>query len=126
MSEHRVLVNVADWDGPELPDGWCVVNAPRPLLGERTWTGEFRHGIFYAAGPNRLPPGGFERSRAEGIVAQWAADDAWPVEFITDAEVEALVLAKFAEYGYASADEAGVTVAEQAACMGLPYAGGGS
>ena len=120
-TQERVLVNVVAWDGPELPDGWTIVNAPRPLLGERTWTGQFRHGVFYAAGPNQLPPGGSERARAEGIVRSWAADDAWPVEFITNDEIERLVLAKFAEYGYASADEAGVTIAEQAACMQLPW-----
>ena len=29
--------------------GWTVYNAPRPLLGNEVWQGEFRHGIFYAA-----------------------------------------------------------------------------
>lgn len=37
----------------ETPDGvgenWRIYNAPRPLSGHITWTGPFRHGIFYAA-----------------------------------------------------------------------------
>ena len=107
-----VLVNRAQWDGPDVPDGWLIVNAPRPLLGEQTWTGQFRHGTFYAASPE-IRGGSFG----------WKADDAWLVRFITDADVEQLVLAKFAEYGYASAEDAGVTIAEQAYCMQLPYAG---
>ncbi|MCW2904039.1 MAG: hypothetical protein JWO67_6304, partial [Streptosporangiaceae bacterium] len=36
-------------------------------------------------------------------------------------EIELAVLAKFAEYGYGSAEEAGVTIAEQAECMRLPW-----
>lgn len=118
-----VLVNVAAWsDAPTLPEGWLIVNAPRPLLGEQTWTAQFRHGVFYAAGPD---PSGvadeFERGLAERRVASWKSDDAWPVEFIDNAEIERRVLAKLAEYGYGSADEAGVTVAEQAYVMGLPW-----
>lgn len=115
---NRVLVNHADWDGPaDLPDDAVIVNAPRPLAGLVTWTGQFRHGIFYAAAPWR--PGGLGQHPAEWF--GWTRDDAWPVEFITNAEIELRVLAKFAEYGYDSEDEAGVTIAEQAACMRLPW-----
>ncbi len=34
-----------------LLNHWDVYNAPRPIPGEITFQGEFRHGIFYAAGP---------------------------------------------------------------------------
>jgi hypothetical protein len=106
-----VLVNVAAWDGPaDIPEGWKIANAPRPLAGERTWDGQFRHGIFYAAAPQVV-----------GGTFGWAADDAWPVEFIDNAEITRRVLAKFATYGYASAEDAGVTIAEQAYCMQLPW-----
>ena len=106
-----LTVNRAMWDAPSgIPDGWLIVNAPRPLLGEVTWTGEFRHGVFYAASPEEHT----------GIFG-WEADDAWRVRFTDNAAIEAVVLAKFAEYGYGSADDAGVTVAEQAECMGLPW-----
>jgi hypothetical protein len=107
----QVLVNIADWDGPAFPPGWAIVNAPRPLLGEQEWTGHFRHGVFYAAAPKAR----------DGYLDSWAADDAWPVVFITNEDIEDRVLAKFREYGYASAEEAGVTIAEQAGCMGLPW-----
>jgi hypothetical protein len=112
MSDNEVLVNVEQWDGPpldEFGDDVRIVNAPRPIAGERTWTGDFRHGVFYAA------------AKGDRLEQSWAADDAWPVVFTTNGAVEAAVLAKFEEYGYASAEEAGVTIAEQAACMRLPY-----
>jgi hypothetical protein len=108
-----VLVNRADWTAPYfIPGAWHIANAPRPLLGEYIWTGAFRHGIFYAASP-AVHDGTFG----------WQADGAYLVEFIDDAEIERRVLAKFAEYGYASADEAGVTIGEQAYCMQLPWHG---
>jgi len=33
----------------KVPEGWIVYNAPRPLMGHEGWSGEFVHGIFYAA-----------------------------------------------------------------------------
>jgi len=33
----------------EAPEGWTVWNAPRPLYGAKTWTGEFITGRLYAA-----------------------------------------------------------------------------
>lgn len=33
----------------DVPPGWLILNAPRPLLGHREWQGEFVHGIFYVA-----------------------------------------------------------------------------
>lgn len=29
--------------------GWVIFNAPRPLAGDRRWTGDFIAGVFYAA-----------------------------------------------------------------------------
>jgi hypothetical protein len=119
---NEVLVNRADrTEAPDLPDGWVIVNAPRPLMGLETWTGPFRHGIFYAAGPDPSTVTGFDREQAERRVASWRSDDAWPVVFTSNAEIEQRVLAKFAEYGYGSAGEAGITIAEQAYSMGLPW-----
>lgn len=122
MTTERVLVNVADWDGPaDLPAGWLIANAPRPLNGERTWQGAFRHGVLYAAMPAQPEGDQWDRDRHTAILRSWASLDGWLIEFITNAEIERRVLAKFAEYGYASEDEAGVTIAEQAACMRLPW-----
>ncbi len=107
-----VLVNVASWTGvPDIPDGWLIGNAPRPISGQITWTGDFRHGIFYAAAPE-VPGGTFG----------WAADDAWLVEFITNEEIERRVDAKLAEYDYSSPEEAGMTYEEVAiTTLQLPY-----
>ena len=54
---------------------WTVVNAPRPLPGEIHFQGEFRHGVFYSAGP---------RDRYDQA---WADLDAWPVTLITNLEI---------------------------------------
>jgi hypothetical protein len=108
-----VLVNRADWtDAPLVPDGWMIANAPRPLMGEIRWEGKFRRGIFYAANPTEVT-GTFG----------WAADDAGRVVFITDAEIRERVDVKLAEYGYASLEEAGLTVEEVAETMQLPWCG---
>ena len=32
-----------------IPEAWRGFNAPRPLMGHRTWQGPFVSGIFYAA-----------------------------------------------------------------------------
>jgi hypothetical protein len=55
-------------------------------------------------------PAGFDRTVAEGRVASWKADDAWPVVFTTNTEIRKQVQAELAEYGYASAEDAGLTV----------------
>src|SRR5689334_1874884 len=101
---NTVTVNRAAWDGPDdLPDDAVIVNAPRPLTGLVTWTGQFRHGVFYAAAP-RVPggPDPFERFG-------WRRDDAWSVEFIDNAEIERRVMAKVAEYD-TTLEEVGLTV----------------
>ena len=36
-------------DGHFVPENWIICNAPRPLYGHTTWTGDFIGGIFYAA-----------------------------------------------------------------------------
>jgi hypothetical protein len=116
----KFLINIAAWDGPtDLPDGWVIVNAPRPLLGDRTWEGQFRHGIFYAAGP---VPDGWEPEQ----VNRWGADDAWQAEFITDAEIAARCITHAKEFGFADLDALkadGITIAELAAGK-YPWMGG--
>ena len=106
-----VLVNVADWDGPDdLDPAWPIVNAPRPLFGQRTWEARFRHGIFYAAD-----------SEIRGGTFGWKADDAWLVEFITNEQITKRGAAKLAEHGYATLKDADMTAVELAAMMSLPW-----
>lgn len=115
-SRRIVLVNEADWpdkEAPPIPAGWPVANAPRPLAGQLTWTGPFRHGIFYAASP-RIPEGTFG----------WEADDGWRVETITNAAIRELCEAKVREHGYAGLDaaaEEGIEFADIVAMLGLPW-----
>ncbi len=106
-------VNVAAWDGPtDLPLEWRIANAPRPISGDRTWTGTCRFGTFYAAGPVEKYEGGYWG---------WQAQDARLVEFITNDEIERRVLAYLRdEWNYGSLDEAGVTMDEVAPYMKPP------
>ena len=108
----EVLVNSAMWAPPQdIPDGWVIGNAPRPLAGQITWQGDFRHGIFYAASPE-MPGGTFG----------WEADDAYLVTFTTNEEIAVKVAAKLAEYGYESAEELDMTVGELAtSTLNLPW-----
>jgi hypothetical protein len=125
---HTILVNTADWDGPAgLPAGWLIANAPRPLNGERTWQGQYRHGVLYAAMP--ADPGGdqWDRDRHAAILRSWERNDARLVEFIDDAEIERRCLAKAAGYGYvdrAALEADGLTIADLAASsLQLPWRG---
>jgi hypothetical protein len=107
----QVLVNRAAWATPEpVPDGWAVANAPRPIAGQITWQGDFRHGIFYAASPE-IPGGTFG----------WQADDAWLVTFTDNAELAGKVAAKLAEHGYTSAADVDMTVGELAQSLDMPW-----
>lgn len=66
--------------------GWSVVNAPRPLTGLLTWEGEFRAGIFYAAGP------------MDAFAERWRADDATLLLPITPADIVAKLRAACADH----------------------------
>lgn len=115
-----VLANTADWDeqfdaahasgGLDEAEDWVIANAPRPLAGRLHWTGQFRHGSLYAASPGIRAPW-----------KSWRADDAWIVVFVTDEQIEAAVSACLRGHGHATAAEAGVTVAEIAAMLELPW-----
>jgi hypothetical protein len=117
-------MNVVYINNPPLPYGehttviqlhrWSVVNAPRPLCGRVTWEGEFRHGIYYAAGP------------LEEYAKGWANLDAWPVQAITNMEIVQMVERRAKERGFASLgaclEENGYeSIAELARACDLPW-----
>jgi hypothetical protein len=109
-TQQVVLVNRAAWETPEpIPDDWAVANAPRPIAGRITWTGQFRHGTFYAAGPY-----------TPELTASWCRDDAWPVTFTDNAEIARKVEAKLAEYE-TTLDELGMSMGDLACDMQLPW-----
>lgn len=91
---------------------WAVVNAPRPIPGAITWQGEFRHGIFYAAG-NRADFG-----------ERWNDLDAWPVEAITNLDVTERIAAMARERGTTLAevlDDFDGDMSELAKACNLPW-----
>jgi hypothetical protein len=54
FNEVLSATRMADWVPPvDIPPGWEVACAPRPIDGPLIWRGEDRgHGEFYAAPPN--------------------------------------------------------------------------
>jgi hypothetical protein len=113
MTDKTVIVNIEDWDGPQVGPDEIAWNAPRPLLGSQRWEGRFRAGIFYAI----TGPDDDARFAEENVRL-----DARRVELIDNSEVERRVMAMLAEYGYGSPEESGLTIAELARSMELPYA----
>ena len=69
-------------------DGAIVVNAPRPLPGNKTWKGKFRSGIFYAAGD------------PEQYGAAWKDLDAKELRLVSNAEILRLVIEEGHRRGY--------------------------
>lgn len=64
----------------EIPAGWLVFNAPRPLYGDRTWIGPFSKGVFYAA----IDP--TEDAAAANVEANRDLDAAL-IRWVTEAEI---------------------------------------
>ena len=62
-----------------IPADWPIFNAPRPLYGEPTWTGDFIHGIFYST----VDP---SDSYGPGFISRNADLDAWQLEWISEEE----------------------------------------
>ena len=71
----------------EIPEGWLIFNAPRPLHATRLhdtdiypeWQGKFYHGIFYTA-VDPEDPHSIERN---------ISLDGWVLKFVTTAEAMA-------------------------------------
>lgn len=118
-----VYVHRSTWTLPAgVGDNWLIANAPRPLAGAVTWTGDFRHGSFYAA----------TSVDDLAVIESWTAADGWPVVVVDNADVERRVLEFAAAEGYiatpsaAELAELGVELADVAADLGLPYVSEGS
>jgi len=60
IKDVKTVVTVASRP-QDIPADWIIMNAPRPLVGDASWEGDFRHGIFYVAiDPNNDEPPGVE------------------------------------------------------------------
>lgn len=91
-SENRVIwYNAAAAAAPAwlrgwVGKGWSVFNAPRPLPGTEDELGDFRHGTFYVAVDPASP-------RAEWCLREIRDLDGWPVQLISNEEIQARVRA---------------------------------
>ena len=97
-------------------DGETVVNAPRPLPGNKTWQGKFRSGIFYAAGD------------PEQYGAAWKDLDAKELRLVSNAQILRLVIEEGHRRGYGDAlrellsELTPEQMAEQAQCwLDMPF-----
>ncbi len=70
-----------------IPTGWPIYNAPRPLYGDPTWTGDFIHGIFYATVDPSDPYG-------PGFIQRNAELDAWELVWVSEEEAVAESMAR--------------------------------
>ena len=73
-----------------VPGGWIVFNAPRPIAGDIEWKGEFRHGVFFAA----IDPAG---ERAKWMVDNNKGLDAWPVVYKSKESIKAEAIKRIKE-----------------------------
>jgi hypothetical protein len=94
MPEIKATVQRLIEDRPaDIPEGWLIFNAPRPLWGQRQWTGEFRHGIFYAA----VDPAEPDTKQLSWMLQQNADLDGWLLEYVTMDQVRAYLDAECAK-----------------------------
>ena len=109
-----------DWDkvSTDRPSdiGWAFWNAPREMAGSVAWTGEFRHGRFYA-GETR------DDSRFAEVQQRNAELDGYPVVVLTDDEVCDAVAWYVRRQGYtlAQCQDAGVEFSDLAEELRLPW-----
>jgi len=84
--ETKVFTKTVIFTTAERPEGipadWFILNAHRPLHGTKTWQGECRSGIFYAA----IEPN--DRLLTDVWLYESLRLDGCPVEYLTAAEVE--------------------------------------
>ncbi|MFF0770904.1 hypothetical protein ACFYUK_18610 [Nonomuraea wenchangensis] len=115
LEKRHVLAGMPGWgehDHLIRTKGLAVVNAPRPVAGNLTWTGEFRHGRYYAAGNLQ--------QMAEG----WHADDAVLLVEITPQAVVRKIGRYIADHGYTLEEIANAyegAIGDTAHEMGLPW-----
>ena len=80
MSE-MTIIRLLDPRPEDVPHNFAVFNAPRPLIGAKTWSGDFRHGIFYAAIDLTLP-------EAKRCIRENVSLDGCLCEYVTRTDVE--------------------------------------
>jgi len=76
-----------------VPEHYLICNAPRPIIGDMLWEGDFIHGRFYAA----LDP---ENPEFDICVRENTALDAWHLIFWTEAEARDRVKEAYPKYAH--------------------------
>jgi hypothetical protein len=100
MAEFEIVERVGERPD-DVPVGWRVFNAPRPLHGHKTWQGAFITGVFYAA----VEP---EGAYADDYVEHNRRDAAVEIRWISPEQWRERVM----EYGRQMADEYGIDLAQ--------------
>jgi hypothetical protein len=67
--------NLAEGLAKYLQEGFTVVNAPRPISGDKAWEGDYLRGVHYAA------------SKTDRFLSHWKAYDAKQVVIVTNEEI---------------------------------------
>jgi hypothetical protein len=79
---------------PDVNPAYIICNAPRPLMGDAEWQGDFIHGVFYAG---VLP----DNQVAIEFNSQM---DAWELVFVTTSEAKRMLKEAYPEKYHASID----------------------
>ncbi|WP_433235285.1 hypothetical protein ACQPYK_25080 [Streptosporangium sp. CA-135522] len=115
LPKRYVLAGTPGWgehDHTIRTQGLAVANAPRPLIGNPTWYGEWMHGRHYAAGP------------LDELTKHWCADDAVLLVEITPQTIVRKVTKRLTSNGYTLqqlAESYDGAIGDLAAEMGLPW-----
>jgi N12 class adenine-specific DNA methylase len=75
------IIRLLDPRPEDVPSDYLIFNAPRPLLGDKDWTGDFLHGIFYAAID-------ITSASADRTIQDIIDLDGWLCEYVTQADIE--------------------------------------
>ena len=79
MRETKTVTIVGDRPA-DIPADWTIWNAPRPLYGQKNWTGDFISGRFYSAtDPSDPFSEGFEREnrRNDAVILAYIMPEEW-------------------------------------------------
>lgn len=81
MSNELTVLRVIGTRPADVPADWLIFNAPRPLYGKE-YTGDFKHGIFYAA----IDPAD---DHAAQFIYENQRNDGWLIQYIDQGVVDA-------------------------------------
>jgi hypothetical protein len=93
LLQHFTVLRSALKRPSDVPESWILLNAPRPLLGQKTWEGEWGHGRHWAA----LDP---DDDYTPMFLRKSLELDGWVVEFVGQDDFDRHAIQLCAEHGY--------------------------